>query len=80
MVLMYFSERVSEPTPVRQDTKTTLSNVSRWKPSHARARGLPRRDSDPRRDDARVSRSSRGKKYVVSGKAVEGQKFELAVC
>jgi hypothetical protein len=43
--------------------------VSRWKPSHARARGLPRRDSDPRRDDAEVSRSSRGKKYVVSGKS-----------
>ena len=29
-------------------------------------------------DDARVSRSSRGKKSVVSGKTATGQKFELA--
>ena len=45
------------------NTKTTLSKMSRWKPTHARMRGLHESD------DARVSRSSRGKKGVVSGKS-----------
>jgi hypothetical protein len=38
-------------------------------------RGLQRRDSDPRLDDARVSRSSRGKKSVVGGKTAGRQKL-----
>jgi hypothetical protein len=51
------------------NTKTALSKMSRWKPTLARLRGLCESN------DARVSRSSRGKKSVVGGDAVEGQKL-----
>jgi hypothetical protein len=47
--------------------------MSRRKPTHARLRGLHESD------DARVSRSSRGTKYIVSGKPVGHQKFEVAL-
>ena len=52
-----------------ENTKTILSRMSRWKPTRARMRGLCESN------DARVSRSSRGLKSIVSGRVAEGQKL-----
>ena len=54
------------------NTKTTLSKMSRRKPTHVDAWASAAFEVA---DDARVSRSSRGKKSVVGGDAVEGQKL-----
>ena len=53
------------------NTKAIPSKMSRWKPSHARMRGLHESD------DARVSRSSRGKKSIVSGKTCHRTEVKL---
>ena len=51
------------------NTKTTLSKMSRRKPTLARLRGLHESD------DAKVSRSSRGMKNIVGGPVAKGQKL-----
>ena len=63
-----------------KNTKTMLSKMSRWKPTPAGARGLhkcigPLGKAGSTSDDARVSRSSRGKKSIVGGRAATGQKL-----
>ena len=53
----------STPAASTKNTKTALSKMSRRKPTRERLPGLCESN------DARVSRSSRGKKSVVSGKS-----------
>ena len=52
------------------NTKTILSTMSRRKPSQARLRGLHESD-----EETGISRSSRGRKSIVSGRVAEGQKL-----
>ncbi len=57
------------------NTKTILSKMSRWKPTHVDAWASETFEVS---DDARVSRSSRGKKSIVSGKSCNGTEVKRA--